>query len=142
MECMRRGQRVARNDRVCTCCTVGAREDEMHFIQCDAYAGVRARYPDLFEGFSPLPSWGDGDMRSFMNRGHDKGAWNRLADMLIEMEAERKNKLEKCLVILRVSFMNAKSCLAAGIYALCSAYDVTYTHTHTHTTPCPAAHAP
>lgn len=63
VECMRRGQRAARHDRVCVCCTAGAREDEMHFIQCAAYAGARTRYPDLFEGFRPLPCWEDGDMR-------------------------------------------------------------------------------
>ena len=40
---------LGRNDRVCACCSAKEREDELHIFFCDAYAGLRAQFSEVFE---------------------------------------------------------------------------------------------
>jgi hypothetical protein len=80
-----------RNQRVCLCCAPRVRGDEMHMLQCPVNIDIRHAYSDLFEGFPSVHEWSDETMRRFMNRGSDKRGWNRLADMLMGMQARHKS---------------------------------------------------
>jgi hypothetical protein len=38
---------VRRNQRLCKCCDLNAREDELHFTVCSAYNDIRLQYADI-----------------------------------------------------------------------------------------------
>ena len=84
------GVRVPRAQRLCQCCVMREVEDELHIVQCPAYVDIRQRFAELFEGLPNVHTWGDTELRCFMNRGTSKDDWNKLADMLICMAGRRK----------------------------------------------------
>ena len=88
------GVRVPRVQRLCPCCVMCEVEDELHVVQCPAYVDIRQRFADLFEGLPNVHTWGDTELRRFMNRGNSKNDWNMLADMLICMGVRRKRMME------------------------------------------------
>ena len=84
--------RRPRQFRLCRCCDAGAREDEMHVLDCEAYRDIRATYADVFDvPHDPNP---DAFMLHVMNPGHDARAWSRLANLLINIMARRKSILD------------------------------------------------
>jgi hypothetical protein len=90
IETLRRAaNRRPRDQRLCRCCDAGAREDEMHILECAAYADIRTQFHDLFDEHTmrnPLPS--DVCMTNIMN---PSGAgWPRLANFLIRVMAKRR----------------------------------------------------
>jgi hypothetical protein len=79
---------VPRSQRVCACCTVGTREDEMHLFECEHYALLR--HEARFEQ-PALAGTDDEDMYALMNmRGE---AWCRFAHLLFCMYKSRETVL-------------------------------------------------
>ena len=57
-------QYVPRGLRVCKCCDLQCREDELHMINCPFYADLRDKYHSTFQGFFTDE---DGAMKRNMN---------------------------------------------------------------------------
>ncbi len=81
-----RHRRVPRHQRLCTCCTLNVVEDELHVLECPAYAGLRVTYADLLP--NPIPENAETLMRAFMNPS-EPAQWRRLADFLSLVMHER-----------------------------------------------------
>ena len=92
-ECMRKGadgRMVARSDRVCPCCSSGAREDEMHILECPHYQDIRLRYSGLFPVVEDgVVVWDDDCMNKLMNGDGSRRFWNRLASFLLACKRSR-----------------------------------------------------
>ena len=86
-----RHRRVPRHLRICTCCTAEMREDELHVLECSAYADIRARFAHLFPEANGQPT--ETNMRRFMNPEHP-ALWRDLAEFLICVMAKRRELLE------------------------------------------------
>lgn len=92
---------VPRSKRVCKCCGMGSREDEIHLIlQCPLYAGLRSQFPELFGNVHII----DGDaapddavMSTIMNVSCQcvdiAGFWQSLAVFLVKCKALRSDTL-------------------------------------------------
>ena len=74
------GARLPRSQRTCPCCNAG-REDEMHMlIECPAYDGLRAEFPDMFA--APQGGWSDKTLNMRFNQESREG-WEGLARFLM-----------------------------------------------------------
>jgi hypothetical protein len=74
------GARLPRSQRTCPCCNAG-REDEMHMlIECPAYDGLRAEFPDMFA--APQGGWTDKALNKRFNQESREG-WEGLARFLM-----------------------------------------------------------
>ena len=96
IETMRRlhgNDRIPRNARTCQCCNAGAREDELHIFECEAYTALRAAYTDIIPGYPDLhdpDTW----MRQTMNPSSDfRANWTRWADFLIKAMVVREAEI-------------------------------------------------
>jgi hypothetical protein len=87
---------VPRHLRLCTCCGTHSVEDELHVLECDAYADLRQRYGSLFEGVRQGP-YSDADMYTVMNPSDPRG-WKRLAAFLLEVNDRRSQMLEQAVL--------------------------------------------
>lgn len=83
--------RRARPLRLCQCCEAGAREDEMHVLECEAYVDIRANFADVFA--VPNDTNPDTYMLKVMNPEHTH-AWRRLANFIINVLARRKSIID------------------------------------------------
>ena len=81
-----RHTRVPRHQRLCTCCDMQRVEDELHVLECPAYAVIRRSYADLQP--NPLPDNAEARMRAFMNPT-EPARWRQLADFLSSVMHER-----------------------------------------------------
>ena len=86
-----RHAKVPRHKRLCSCCDKGAREDEMHLLECPAYAEVRGRFSDVFPASDGPVT--ETYMRAVMNPTTGEG-WRRLAEFIICAMAKRTLILE------------------------------------------------
>jgi hypothetical protein len=76
--------RLPRDDRVCTCCEAGIREDELHIFECACYADLRERH-----NIAPVSGNVDLYMQTVMNPGTHPEPWIKLAEFLVAVLARR-----------------------------------------------------
>ena len=93
---------TTRSDRLCTCCDLHAREDEVHLLLCPFYEGVRSKYPHFFHNIDVMlgmrsPGVYDEMMLSVMNptdTTYDaKRYWHDFAHFLLECKSIRQVRL-------------------------------------------------
>jgi hypothetical protein len=91
---------LGRSERVCPCCDLKEREDEMHVFKCMAYKCIHYKFPLLFgDKYATLQaSLNDGldNVDILMNRymnGRGKAYWQQLADFLIQSRNIRDDKI-------------------------------------------------
>ena len=86
--------KCVRSTRMCPCCQrlhVQAREDELHVLECPAYADLRIEYSDVV---STINTSSDSDMYLMMNKNNDSRAWRRLAAFIYNTQLERKRVVD------------------------------------------------
>jgi hypothetical protein len=98
IEVLRRS-RVARHNRLCTCCQMGVVEDEYHMLhECPRYADIRNRFTDVLPAKQPDENIDAHMMRTMNPITFDETgiprAWKRFADFLISAMAVRHDTLE------------------------------------------------
>jgi hypothetical protein len=81
--------RLPRDDRVCTCCDAGIREDELHIFECAHYADLRHRH-----GITPVSGNLDLYMQTIMNPGTEPERWIQLAEFLVAVLARRARTID------------------------------------------------
>jgi hypothetical protein len=92
-ECMRKGadgKVVARSNRLCPCCLSGAREDELHVLECPYYQDIRLRYNGLFPVYEDGVVTDDEGMNKLMNGDGSRRFWNKLAHFLLACKRSRE----------------------------------------------------
>ena len=83
---------LPRSQRLCKCCKLGAREDELHLLYCPLYVGLRFTHGISFQ--SNIDE--DVCMKSSMNcRGNALDFWNNLANFLIRCKSLREEHLKE-----------------------------------------------
>ena len=89
--------RVPRSQRICKCCKLRAREDEMHVLHCPLYAGLRWMHGVFFKAGKIGTIGEDRMMKEDMNisssSSHAAGFWRNLASFLIKCKLEREQYL-------------------------------------------------
>ena len=80
--------RVARHNRLCTCCEMRLVEDEYHMLhECPAYTDIRARFADVICDRQPEEDIDTHMLRTMNPTAFDNigiaRAWRRLADFII-----------------------------------------------------------
>jgi hypothetical protein len=79
--------RTPRSQRICKCCNLGVREDELHLMFCPYYFDIRCDF-DIHMPISAISD--DSSMRHVMNHT----PWPKLASFLIACFDKRKKFLE------------------------------------------------
>lgn len=70
---------LPRSQRVCKCCKLHVREDELHLLECPGYEDLRRRY-GMVTITNPL---GDGNIWAAMNSDSNFPFWNRFAGFIM-----------------------------------------------------------
>jgi hypothetical protein len=92
--------RVCRSERICPCCTLRQRDDEMHVFHCPAYSDLRSTHLDADLALGDVFT-DDESMRKCMNgEGLDPEVqqsrfWNKLALYLLAVESFRSRVMER-----------------------------------------------
>ena len=97
-ECLRKGadgKLVPRSNRLCPCCSAGAREDERHVFECPHYQEIKSHYDsELFIHEAGGTGVRDDDhMKRLMNGDGSRSFWNRLANYLLACKRSRARAL-------------------------------------------------
>jgi hypothetical protein len=96
---------VPRSQRVCKCCSMGSREDEIHLVlQCQLYDDLRSRFTELFgdvnlnHGGAAFRQADDATMKTVMNTSRgcaDVSAfWQSMAAFLVKCKVCRNDVLD------------------------------------------------
>ena len=81
---------LPRSQRVCKCCRLRVREDELHLLECPVYADLRQRH-----GIATIAdSLADGGVWSIMNGDGSFTFWNRFAIYIIACMKRRGETLQ------------------------------------------------
>jgi hypothetical protein len=80
-------KRMPRSLRICKCCNLGVREDELHFMYCPFYFDIRCDY-NIHMPSNPVTV--DSSMKHIMNHT----PWDKLASCLIACFEKRKKFIE------------------------------------------------
>ena len=80
---------LPRSQRVCKCCRLHVREDELHLLECPGYEDLRRRYE-----IDPITdSLGDGTIWAAMNGDSGFTFWNRFAIFIMACMKRRDEVL-------------------------------------------------
>ena len=89
--------RVPRSQRICKCCTLRAREDELHVLHCPLYVGLRWTHSVFFKGDKIGTVGEDQMMKEDMNitssSSDNARFWQNMASFLIKCKLERERHL-------------------------------------------------
>ena len=82
--------RVPRDGRVCRCCDMGIREDELHvLLECPAYEAIRAACAPAFETVdAEKPMWVN--MQELTHAGSNAARWRAMSEFCVRYEAQRR----------------------------------------------------
>lgn len=101
-ECRRKddqGRLLPRSARICRCCSLNLREDEMHVMECNLYQDARSRYHSLFNNRTGLgPTYNDVHMHQFANGDGSGAFWRKFASFLLTCRRSRDAKLHGSVI--------------------------------------------
>jgi hypothetical protein len=83
-----RWKKIPRNQRVCACCNIDERDDELHLLRCPALNELRERFPDGFVRATP----DDASVKQFMNGSLCENKyvfWRRLSRYIVDANGVR-----------------------------------------------------